>query len=190
MAVPIRGFSASGVFHTLLSSLSQFFIKKAPPMNRSPSVRASSIATLLLISMAQICHGGDWPKLLDHTPAGANTIALFNAEALRFGASKLKQFKEGEQQPAAADLVAELPENSKRAAISANIDFDSLETIWETATVTFDKNIPTPKALAEQQGGYIDQISGKPVVWSSRGRYIVPLGADRVAVHIPANRKA
>lgn len=159
-------------------------------MNRSPSARASSIATLLLIGMAQICQGGDWPKLLDHSPDGANTIALFNAEALRFGAAKLKQFKEGEQQSAAGDLLAELPENSKRAAISANIDFDSLEPIWEAATVTFSKNIPTSQALAEQQGGYIDQISKKPVVWSPRGRYIVPLGADRVAVHIPANRKA
>jgi hypothetical protein len=159
-------------------------------MNRSPSLRAALVAALQLFGLTQICHAGDWPKLLDHPPSGANTIALFNGEALRFGAAKLKQFKGGEQSAAAADLMADLPENSKRAAISANIDFDSLEPIWEAATVTFDKNIPNPKALAEQQGGYIDQIAGKPVVWSPRGRYIVPMGADRVAVHIPANRKA
>ncbi|HEY2251850.1 MAG TPA: hypothetical protein VGH74_12345, partial [Planctomycetaceae bacterium] len=159
-------------------------------MSRVSHLRAQLLAALFLIGVTPYCHAGEWPKLLDHPPAGANTIALFNAEALRFGAAKLKQFNGGEQQSAAGDLLAELPENAKRAAVSANIDFDTLEPIWEAAMVTFDKNLSTPKGIAEQQGGYVDQISGKPVVWSPRGRYIMPLGADRAAVHIPANRPA
>src|SRR5947207_15921717 len=70
---------------------------------------------------------GDWPKLLDHPRAGTNTIALVNADALRLGASKLKFFKGGEQKGDAANLVAELPEHAKKAALSAFLDFDSLE---------------------------------------------------------------
>lgn len=159
-------------------------------MNRSPFRRNISVAALTLIGVARVCPAGDWPKLLDHPPAGTNAIALFNADALRLGAAKLKQFKEGEQQAAAADLLAEVPDHAKRAAVSANIDFDSLDPIWETATVVFAKGIPSPKGIAEQEGGYVDQISGKPVVWSPRGRYIVPHGADRMSVHIPASRPA
>jgi hypothetical protein len=159
-------------------------------MNLSPFVRLATVAALISIGAVPICRAGDWPKLLDHPPAGANTIALFNADALKFGAAKLKQFKEGEQQPAAANLLAELPEHAKRAAVSANIDFDSLEPFWESAAVIFEKYSPVPKAIADQEGGYVDQISGRPVIWSPRGRYIVPRGADRVDVHIPANRPA
>lgn len=159
-------------------------------MNRLPFVRIPSVAALILIGVVRVCQAGDWPKLIDHPPAGANTIALFNAGALRLGASKLKQFNEGEQQAAAADLLAELPEHAKRAALSANIDFDSLEPIWESATVVFEKNSPSPKGIAEHEGGYVDQISGKPAVWSPRGRYFVPQGADRMSVHMPASRPA
>jgi hypothetical protein len=108
-------------------------------MTHSPFVRIATVAVLISIGAVPTCRAGDWPKLLDHPPAGANTIALFNAEALKFGAAKLKQYKEGEQQPAAANLLAELPEHAKRAAVSANIDFDSLEPIWESAAVIFEK---------------------------------------------------
>lgn len=157
-------------------------------MNRLPPPRLCFIATLLICEAASLGQAADWPKLLDHPPAGANTIALFNVEALKLGAAKLKRFKEGEQAAAAADLVAELPENSRRGTISAQFDFDSLEPIWEVVTVTYDKNPPNQKRLAERDGGYVDQIAGRPVVWSPRGRYYVPMGDDRLTVHIPANR--
>ncbi len=157
-------------------------------MNHSQFVRMVSVGILNVALMAHIGRAGDWPKLLDHPPVGANTIVLFNADTLQFGAAKLKQFNEGQQQAAAADLQADLPEHAKRAAISAKIDFDTLEPIWESATVVFEKNIPTPRGIAEHEGGYVDQISGKPAVWSPRGRYIMPHGADRVSVYLPANR--
>jgi hypothetical protein len=159
-------------------------------MIRSQTLSIATVTIFISLSIVPLVRAGDWPKLLDHPPAGANTIALFNADALRLGAAKLKQFKEGEQQPAAANLLAELPEHAKRAAVSANIDFDSLEPVWESAAVVFEKYAPTPKAISEQEGGYVDQISGRPVVWSPRGRYYVPHGSDRVDVHLPANRPA
>jgi hypothetical protein len=159
-------------------------------MNRSQFVQMASVATLIVVRTTSIGHAGDWPKLLDHPPAGANTIALFNGDALRFGAAKLKQLKTGDQQVAADNLLADLPEHAKRAAVSANIDFDSLEPIWESAAVIFESKIPNLKGIADREGGYIDQISGKSVVWSPRGRYYVPHGSDRVDVHLPANRPA
>lgn len=153
--------------------------------------RISSIVSFVapVVLMPGLVSAGDWPKLLEHPPAGTNAIVLVNSEGLRLGAAKLKTFKDGEQKGAAADLLAEIPENANRAAISAFIDFDSLEPVWEVATVAFGKNkIPTPKTIAEKAGGYLDPIGGKPVIWSPRGRYIVLLGGDKLAVYKPADR--
>ncbi len=134
---------------------------------------------------------GDWPKLLDHPRAGTNTIAMINADVLRLGASKLKHFKGGEQKAGGADLVAELPEHAKKAALSAFLDFDSLEPVWEMGTLTFEKNkLPTPKGIAEHEGGYLDNVAGKPVVWSPRNRYILLQNAERLTINTPADRSA
>jgi hypothetical protein len=114
-----------------------------------------------------------------------------NADSLRLGASKLKHFKNGEQKGGAANLVAELPENAKTAALSAFLDFDSLETVWEMATVTFERNkLPTPKGIAEHEGGYLDNVAGRPIVWSPRNRYILLQNANQLTVNKPADRPA
>src|SRR5690349_20862033 len=108
-------------------------------MNRLRNVFVLCVAAFELAGSMQCASAGDWPKFLDHPPAGANAIVLVNAETLRLGASKLKHFKDGEQKGAAANLVAELPEHLKRAGIAAFIDFDSLEPVWEVGLATLDK---------------------------------------------------
>ena len=128
-----------------------------------PLAGSCAIAVLLLANHVTMerARAGDWPKLLDHPRAGTNTIALINADALRLGASKLKHFNGGEQKAAGANLVAELPEHVKMAALSAFLDFDSLEPVWEMGTLTFEKNkLPTPKGIAENEGGYLDNVAG------------------------------
>lgn len=158
-------------------------------MDRPHKIMLLSAVFLATIGGARLAAGGDWPKLVDHAPAGANTVVLLNADALKLGASQLKHFKDGEQKGAAANLLAELPEHVKRAGLSAYIDFDSLEPVWQTVTATFEKNkLGTPKGIAEKEGGYLEQVAGKPIVWSPRGRYIVPQGAERVTVYKPADR--
>lgn len=145
--------------------------------------------TFVGVVSSSSARAGDWPKLFDHPPAGTNAIGLVNSETLRLGASKLKHFKDGEQKGSAENLAADIPENTKRAALSASIDLDSLEPVWEQMTVTFDKNkLPTPKGIAEKEGGYLDPIAGRSVVWSPHGRYIVPQGADRLTIYRPADR--
>lgn len=148
------------------------------------------VAWVIFIDVASSCvQASDWPKLFDHPPADTNAIGLVNSETLRLGASKLKHFKDGEQKGAAANLAADIPENTKRAAVAAFIDLNSLEPAWEQMTVTFEKNkLPTPKGIAEKEGGYLDPIAGRSVVWSPAGRYIVPQGADRLTIYRPADR--
>jgi hypothetical protein len=158
-------------------------------MDSLRTIFVGSVAALLVCGSARFIQAGEWPKLLEHPPAGTNTILLINCEELQLGAARLKNFKNGEQKGAAANLSADIPEKSKRAAISAFVDFDSLEPVWELGTVTFQKDkLPTPKGLAEHEGGYLDPIGGRSVVWSPRGRYFVLLSADKLAVYKPADR--
>jgi hypothetical protein len=157
------------------------------------SLKLTSSLPILLafFGIARPVSAGDWPKLLDHPRAGTNTIALVNADALRLGASKLKHFKGGEQKADGANLVADLPEHVKKAALSAFLDFDSLDPVWEMGTLTFVKNkLPTPKGIAEHVGGYLDNIAGRPIVYSPRNRYILLDNAERLTINKPADRAA
>ena len=87
--------------------------------------------------------------------------------------------------------MAELPENAKKGALSAFLDFDSLDPVWEMGTITFEPNkLPTPKGIAENEGGYLDNIAGKPIVWSPRNRYILLQNAERLTINMPADRAA
>lgn len=159
-------------------------------MIHSQTVRSLSILMLFSV-ISQSATAGGWPKLLDRPRAGTNTIALVNADALRLGAAKLKVYKNGEQKAGAANLVAELPEHVKLAALSAFLDLDTLDPIWEMGTLTFEKNkLPTPKGIAEHEGGYLDHVAGKIVVWSPRNRYILLQNADRLTINQPADRPA
>jgi hypothetical protein len=160
-------------------------------MIRTQIAGALTIVFVLISCAARPAAAGDWPKLLSHPRPGTNTIALVNADSLRLGASKLKHFKEGEQKGDAANLVADLPENAKKAALSAFLDFDSLDPVWEMATVNFTKGkLPTPKGIAEHVGGYLDNVGGRPIVYSPRNRYILLDSADQLTINKPADRAA
>src|SRR5262245_27943970 len=164
--------------------------KKASPMIRTQIAGALTIVFVLL-SVARQAAAGDWPKLLSHPRPGTNTIALVNADSLRLGASKLKHFKGGEQKGDAANLVADLPENAKKAVLSAFLDFDSLDPVWEMGTVVFTKGkLPTPKGIAEHVGGYLDNVGGRPIIYSPRNRYILLDRDDQLTINKPADRAA
>ncbi|MBI3864748.1 MAG: hypothetical protein HY290_22960 [Planctomycetia bacterium] len=158
-------------------------------MSSPRTVLTASTLILALFASASSLPGAEWAALLTHPPAGANMVVLVNSDALRLGAAKLKNAKDGAQKEAAANILAEIPEHTRRAAIAAFVDFDSLEPVWQSTTATFEKGkVPTAKAIADHEGGYLDQVAGKTVVWSPRGRYIIPHGADRLAVYKPADR--
>jgi hypothetical protein len=147
-------------------------------------------ALLFTIFVSATAHAAEWGRLLDRPPTGANTIALFNADELRYGAVKLKSYKDGEQVDAANDIVAEIPDGLQSAALAANLDFDSLRTNWEYIRGEFSKKLGTPRVIADQEGGYLDKISGRTVIWTPRRRYLVPLDSEHMVALIPANRSA
>src|SRR5262245_46382148 len=115
-------------------------------MNRSRAAFVLPVIMGISSTAARPAQAGDWPKLLGHPRAGTNTIALVNADSLRLGASKLKHFKGGQQKGDAANLVADLPDNVKKGALSAFLDFDSLDPVWEMGTFIFTKGkLPPPR---------------------------------------------
>jgi hypothetical protein len=154
------------------------------------SVLLAALSILPAVATRPV-EAGDWLGLYDHPPAGGNMIVLINSDALRQGAAKLKQFKDDEQKTAAANLLAEIPENSRRVVISALVDFATLQPVWQTTTATFQKGkLPTPDGIVAQEGGYVDQLGGMTVAWSPRGRYVIPQGTDRLTIYKPADRTA
>ncbi len=160
-------------------------------MHRPQMTFLFTILAFVCSPLLRTARAGEWPKLLDHPRAGTNAIALVNADALRLGALKLKNYKGGEQKGAAANLMAELPEHVKKAALSSFLDLDTLDPVWEMGTLIFEKNkLPTPTGIATHEGGYVDDVAGRKVIWSPRNRYILLQNADRLTINKPADRPA
>ena len=148
-----------------------------------------------LAFLAQFCaqaslQAADWLNLLEHSPNGTNMIALFNADQLRSTANRLKNAKDGDQTDAANDVLAEIPDGLQHAALSASFDVDALQANWEVVTGNFEKKLGTPKAISDQEGGYLDKIAGRTVIWTPRRRYLVPIDNQKMVAHIPASRSA
>lgn len=165
----------------------------------SPPLRClmSPVRRLTLLLGLSVCllttnslPAAEWSALLQNSPKGANSVALVDMAALRNYANRLKR---GRQKPVNLkeldQLLTDLPPNIDRSAVVAWLDFDSLEPIWEFTTVGFEKGkAPTVRSLYEHEQGYQDIVLGQPVVWSPRGRYLMPYGEDKVAVLRPADR--
>lgn len=149
------------------------------------------ISGLLLISAAVPAAAAEgWKKLTDTAPKGANSLALVDVEALRGYVTRQKQRQRNPADLKQLDfLFSELPETLRRAAIVAWLDHASFEPLWEFATVEFQKGrLPSIQQLVDKEQGYEDVIQSQPVVWSPRGRYLMPFGTDKLAVLRPTDR--
>lgn len=157
----------------------------------------SSVRRLTLLLGLSVClltstslPAAEWSALLQNSPKGANSMALVDMAALRNYANRLKRGRQKPENLKELDqLLTDLPPNIDRAAVVAWLDMDSLEPVWEFTTIGFDKGkAPTVRSLYEHEQGYQDVVIGQPVVWSPRGRYLMPYGEDKVAVLRPADR--
>jgi hypothetical protein len=135
---------------------------------------ASGIIGLLSVSQA-FCADPTMLDVLRSCPKTANAIVQGDLVALR----KLAM---------GTPLHEDLPGNVVRVRIAAELDLESLQPDWEIGYAAVEK-MSTAESLAQREGGYVDSLQGRSIVWTPNEMYLVPLADNIVSIVRPADRK-
>ena len=143
-------------------------------MKMSGFVGCMGLAWALIANLAQ----GAEPSMVDvlrSCPKTANSIVQADLVALR----KLTL---------GTPLHEDLPGNVLRVRIASELDLKALQPEWEIGYAAVEK-MATPEALAQREGGYVDSLQGRSIVWTPNEMYLVPLSDNIVSIVRPADRK-
>ena len=133
-----------------------------------------AVAATLLISSSGLAQDDKLPLLLKRSPAKANAIGYVNIGSL----NKLMSD---------AGFAQRVSENVEEYWFLSDLDLTKMEPRWEAGYATLQKSI-SAKDLAEQVGGYVDQVGGEDVVWSPQQTYLHPGKENRLGILRPADR--
>lgn len=85
-------------------------------------------------------------------------------------------------------LHEDLPGNVVRVRIAAELDLESFQPDWEIGYAAVEKT-STAESIALREGGYVDTLQGRSIVWTPNEMYLVPLADNVVSIVRPADRK-
>ncbi len=127
--------------------------------------------------------------LLKHFPKTANALTLIDVDGLLQTDLAKNEAWGDKSDPRHAARPVDLPTVAKRVAIAAQLNTDDdLARIWELAVMDLRKPIPL-QTIALREGGYIDDLSGIPAVWTPSDTYFVAMGSNLLGAMYPASRQ-
>ncbi len=133
---------------------------------------------------------GQFTELTGRVHKGSNAVVGIDAVALK--ASELAQ-KEGwskKLEAAYVDRAMFLPPEAEKLMITSQvIPGEGFKEAWGLALMTLSEPVPMID-VARAEGGYVDQINGKDVVWTPSDSYVVELDPKMVGIVYPGNRQA
>ncbi|MCA9110973.1 MAG: hypothetical protein KDA52_13565 [Planctomycetaceae bacterium] len=133
---------------------------------------------------------GQFTELTGRVHKGANTVVGIDATALK--ATELAQ-KNGwtkKLEAAYVDRAIFLPPEAEKLLITSQIaPGNDFQEAWELALMKLSEPVKMTD-VARAEGGYVDQINGKEIVWTPSNAYVVALEPQMVGVIYPAQRQA
>ena len=129
-------------------------------------------------------------NLLRRVPSGANAVMVIDVTAVH---SSPLAVREGWKDQHEAEYVKRpliLPPEAERMILAAQMDASqNLRQDWELAVMTLTEDF-SMRAAARAEGGYVDEIDGKPAAWTPSDAYFVSLEPKVLGIMHPANRQA
>lgn len=149
-----------------------------------PLVWPMAGAVLLLALQAE----ADTKSLIDRIPSEANTVVALDVQRILASTMGIRErWKEK-----LADPFAERPPvlrpDAVRVVMAAALDLATAQTRWEVAAVEL-KQSASMEILAKTEGGYLDNVGGRPAVCSPIGAYFVQLDSLLLGTAAPADRQ-
>ena len=133
---------------------------------------------------------GQFDKLLSRLPVSTNALMVIDVESVHRSALAVKEGWKDRHETAYVNQPLILPPESRRLVLAAqmNPNHDFAQT-WEGAVVELTEDI-SMRSIARAEGGYVDQIAGRPAAWTPSDAYFVEFDSKTVGIMHPAHRQA
>ncbi len=128
---------------------------------------------------------GQFDKLLSRLPVSTNALMVIDVESVHRSALAVKEGWKDRHETAYVNQPLILPPESRRLVLAAqmNPNHDFAQT-WEGAVVELTEDI-SMRSIARAEGGYVDQIAGRPAVWTPSDAYFVEFDSKTVGIMHP-----
>ncbi len=132
---------------------------------------------------------GQFTGLTSRVHQGANAVVGIDATALLASELAQQQGWSKKLESAYVDRAIFLPPEAEKVLIASQIiPNEGFQQAWELALMTMSKPL-VMNDVARAEGGYVDEINGKEVVWTPSNAYVVALDPQTVGVMNPAHRQ-
>lgn len=134
--------------------------------------------------------GEGFGSLIGRVPAGANSLVVIDAEALRDSNLGIREgWREKNEAAAYTDEPFILPPEADKAVFASEMNLqDGFSQLRKAAVVSLTEPV-SMRAIARQEGGIPETVAGRPAVWSPADIYYVQLADQVVGVMNPAFRQ-
>lgn len=146
------------------------------------------VALTVVFSNAVEAQVNSLRDVIDLMPANANAILVANVDSIRASelAKKENWFDGRYGDPESG--VSFLPPGAKAVALTAEMDLQTLTSLWTTGAIRMDKP-PTLSRIVDATGGTMDEVQNRDVVATSQDSYLFNLDPQTLGLLIPAKRQ-
>jgi hypothetical protein len=146
------------------------------------------IAALMLQLTLARQSAGQAASALQRLPGTANAVMSVDIARLIESPIGRKMNWQSKIISASTDRPIAVPPTTRRITIAAGVHPGEVETIW-TAAILELPAAPNLEKVFQAQGGYIDEISGRKVLWTPRDTLYIGLDGNMLGVLRPAQRQ-
>ena len=126
--------------------------------------------------------------LVHHLPQDANTLVLFNMEAILASPLAMQgKWQEGEQNDFSAGLLL-VPPQTLQLAMASQMDFELMQAHWHASVMKLSEE-PSMLTVTERYGGNVDEISQQSAAVLPSNTYVIKFGKYIVGSMYPADRQ-
>ena len=156
-------------------------------MNRKCNLAFPVLVTWLALGQAQWCHG-QFETSVRHLPEDANTLVLFNMEAILATPMAVQGgWQKGEQNDFSAGLLI-VPPQTLHLAMASQMDFELMQPHWHASVMEVSQE-PSMLTVTERYGGNVDEIAGQSAAVLPNNTFVVKFGKFIVGTMYPADRQ-
>jgi len=143
----------------------------------------------LLVTARPAFGQGEFVEMLWKVPKSANAIALIKAEELFDTPIGLREGW-AEAASAAGGPPAAVTPDARYALFATRMDLvNGFTPLWRLGLAAL-KGPADPEAIANADGGAVDDASDPVLIWSPRDLFYVPFKPDLIGIIAPANRQS
>jgi hypothetical protein len=168
-----------------LSLTIHFIDNQVPVMNRSICLPLALALILLVLPRPT---QGQFQNLVEHLPEDANTLVLFNMEAILASPLAVQEkwsTAEGNQYAAGLLIV---PPQTKHLVMAAQMDLELMQPHWHASVMELSEE-PSMLTVTERYGGNVDEIGGQDAAVLPNNTYVIKFGKFIAGTMSPADRQ-